>query len=61
LIQHAGYTGSTVAGQILSEWDWAVAKFVKVMPIDYRRVLEERKRQEAEQQRQAEVGASVRR
>jgi glutamate synthase (ferredoxin) len=61
LIQHAGYTGSTVAGQLLSDWGWAVAKFVKVMPIDYRRVLEERKRQEAEQQRRAEVGASVRR
>jgi glutamate synthase (ferredoxin) len=47
LIQHAGYTGSTVAAQILSDWDWAVEKFVKVMPIDYRRVLEERKKQQA--------------
>ena len=40
LIQHAGYTGSTVAARILSDWDWAVGKFVKVMPLDYRRVLE---------------------
>ena len=24
LIQHAGYTGSTVAARILSDWDWAV-------------------------------------
>ena len=43
LIQHAGYTGSTVAAAILSDWDWAVEKFVKVMPVDYRRVLEEQK------------------
>src|SRR5205823_968592 len=45
LIQHAGYTGSAVAARILSDWDWAIDKFVKVMPVDYRRVLEERKRQ----------------
>ncbi|MBX6312934.1 MAG: glutamate synthase large subunit [Isosphaeraceae bacterium] len=44
LIQHAGYTGSTVAARILGDWDWAVTKFHKIMPIDYRRVLEERKR-----------------
>jgi glutamate synthase (ferredoxin) len=43
LIQHAGYTGSAVAARILSDWDWALEKFVKVMPVDYRRVLEERK------------------
>jgi len=49
LIQHAGYTGSTVAAQILSDWDWAVEKFVKVMPIDYRRVLEEQKKLQAAQ------------
>src|SRR6185437_7583102 len=45
LIQHAGYTGSDVAARILGDWDWAVAKFVKVMPVDYRRVLEERRKQ----------------
>ncbi len=44
LIQHAGYTGSEVAARLLGDWDWAVSKFVKVMPVDYRRVLEERKR-----------------
>jgi glutamate synthase (ferredoxin) len=47
LIQHAGYTGSTVAARILSDWDWAVEKFIKVMPIDYRRVLEEQKKIQA--------------
>ena len=24
LIQHAGYTGSTVAARLLGDWDWAV-------------------------------------
>ena len=43
LIQHAGYTGSTVAKEILGDWDRAVSKFVKVMPVDYRRVLQERR------------------
>jgi glutamate synthase (ferredoxin) len=59
LIQHAGYTGSTVAAQILGDWDWAVEKFVKVMPVDYRRVLDEQKRRE-ESERQAEVEAGAR-
>ena len=45
LIQHAGYTGSTVAARILGDWDWAAGKFIKVMPVDYRRVLEEQKKQ----------------
>jgi glutamate synthase (ferredoxin) len=40
LIQHAGYTGSTVAARLLSDWEWALGRFVKVMPVDYRRVLE---------------------
>jgi glutamate synthase (ferredoxin) len=47
LIQHAGYTGSTGAARILSDWEWAVDKFVKVMPVDYRRVLEEQKKLQA--------------
>jgi glutamate synthase (ferredoxin) len=61
LIQHAGYTGSTVAARLLSDWDGAVDRFVKVMPLDYRRVLEERKRLEdetreaMEQEQQVEV------
>ena len=47
------------AARLLNDWDWAVSKFVKVMPVDYRRVLEEQKRQ-AEAQRQAEVEAGAR-
>ncbi len=47
LIQHAGYTGSTVAARLLHDWDTTIPKFRKVMPTDYRRVLQER-RQAAE-------------
>jgi glutamate synthase domain-containing protein 3 len=43
LIQHAGYTGSTVAARLLNDWEWALGRFVKVMPIDYRRVLEQQR------------------
>jgi glutamate synthase (ferredoxin) len=60
LIQHAGYTGSAVAARLLSDWEWAVTRFVKVMPVDYRRVLEEQKRQAAEAQREDEVEAGAR-
>ena len=49
LIQHAGYTGSTVAARLLGDWDNAVEKFVKVMPVDYRRVLQERIRESNKQ------------
>ena len=40
--QHLRHTGSTVAGGILSYWDVALSHFVKVMPLDYKRVLDER-------------------
>ena len=49
LIQHAGYTGSSVAARLLKDWDSAIGKFVKVMPLDYRRVLQEQKKAEAEE------------
>ena len=41
--EHHRYTGSAPAGRILSNWDAALPKFKKIMPRDYRRVLEERK------------------
>jgi glutamate synthase (NADPH/NADH) large chain len=49
LIQlHRQYTGSTVAEKILSSWPECTAQFVKVMPIDYKRVLRERRRHDEE-------------
>ena len=44
LIQnHLNYTNSTRAKEILDSWDQVLSQFIKVMPIDYKRVLEERK------------------
>jgi glutamate synthase (NADPH/NADH) large chain len=39
--RHQLFTGSARAGEILANWDKAVASFVKVMPTDYRRALVE--------------------
>ena len=38
--RHARYTGSARAAEILSDWEGELAKFVKVMPKDYKRVLQ---------------------
>ncbi|RIK76053.1 MAG: glutamate synthase subunit alpha, partial [Planctomycetota bacterium] len=46
--QHQRETSSTVAADVLDRWDETLPQFAKVMPIDYKRVLEERKaRQQA--------------
>jgi glutamate synthase domain-containing protein 2/glutamate synthase domain-containing protein 1/glutamate synthase domain-containing protein 3 len=39
--EHRSRTGSTVAAELLEDWDAARAKFVKVFPADYKRVLAE--------------------
>ena len=39
--QHHARTGSAVAERILADWDASMQHFVKVMPNDYRRVLNE--------------------
>ena len=41
--KHLGYTGSSVAARVLADWDRVLPQFVKIMPVDYRRVLEQRK------------------
>jgi glutamate synthase (NADPH) large chain len=40
LVRHHQYTASAVASRLLEDWDDYIAKFVKVMPTEYRRVLE---------------------
>ena len=45
---HLRWTGSAVARRVLEEWEALLPKFVKVMPHDLRRVLEERRRAEEE-------------
>jgi len=41
---HKKYTHSTPATEILADWSAALKRFKKIMPRDYRRILEERKR-----------------
>jgi glutamate synthase domain-containing protein 3 len=43
LENHVRHTGSSVAKQILEDWDNAIGSFVKVMPRDYKRVLLEQR------------------
>ena len=44
--EHRDATGSEVAVRVLDNWSASLAKFVKVMPTDYKRVLEARKEME---------------
>ncbi len=46
LRRHQAHTGSTVAAEILGQGDSAFSHFIKVMPTDYKRVLEQRKREQ---------------
>jgi glutamate synthase (NADPH/NADH) large chain len=39
--RHHLFTGSARAAELLANWDEALTKFVKIMPKDYRRALEE--------------------
>ena len=43
---HLHYTGSERASTILENWPAYLPKFVKVMPVEYRRALEEMARQQ---------------
>jgi len=48
ITRHQRWTGSEQAQRILDNWDEMAARFVKVMPIDYREALErQREREEA--------------
>ena len=41
IARHAHFTGSTVAAKIIAEWPAFYPKFRKVMPVEYRRALNE--------------------
>jgi glutamate synthase (ferredoxin) len=47
LRQHVEYTGSARGQYVLDNWDRLQAKFVKVMPTDYRRALAEMAKEKA--------------
>ena len=44
IANHLHYTGSTRAKDILDNWESYRPKFVKVMPVEYRRALEDMER-----------------
>ncbi len=44
--EHAARTGSLVARKLLATWERERERFIKVMPRDYRRVLEQRRAEE---------------
>lgn len=46
--KHAELTRSTVAAALLSDWSSSIRRFVKVMPTDYKRVLNEMKQSKRE-------------
>jgi glutamate synthase (NADPH/NADH) large chain len=43
LEEHVARTGSVKGAEVLGDWDTASARFVKVVPSEYRRVLDERR------------------
>jgi glutamate synthase (NADPH/NADH) len=52
---HRHYTGSTIAERILRDFRRSLSKFVRVMPLEYKRVLEERAAREAEEKARQSV------
>ncbi|MEM7256994.1 MAG: glutamate synthase large subunit, partial [Pseudomonadota bacterium] len=51
--RHLKYTGSVVAQTVLDNWEHSVGQFIKVMPTDYKRVLQSRKSTAQPQQLEA--------
>ena len=47
--KHYLYTGSPLAGRMLDDWNRYVEEFVQVIPIEYKRVLEEEKMNKLQQ------------
>jgi glutamate synthase (NADPH/NADH) large chain len=43
ITQHYNFTGSPRAKEILDNWSTYISKFLKVLPIEYKRVLDEEK------------------
>jgi glutamate synthase (ferredoxin) len=56
LTRHAEFTGSARARRVLAEWHRFRPRFVKVIPLDYRRVLLEQKKARAELGQTAAAG-----
>jgi glutamate synthase (NADPH/NADH) large chain len=50
LEKHVQYTGSEIAMTVLDNWNEYLPKFVRVLPLEYKRYLEERKLAEIDRQ-----------
>ena len=57
--EHHLRTQSPVAARLLREWDAALARFVKVMPHDYKRALEELAAEDGRPAHEIEPGEST--
>jgi glutamate synthase domain-containing protein 3 len=58
--RHVEFTGSRLGKELLDDWQEAYPQFVKVFPLDYKRVLEERAaREKAGAERSVEEGARI--
>jgi glutamate synthase (NADPH/NADH) large chain len=59
VFRHAQLTGSTRASKILVDWDYFVPRFVRVVPNDYKRVLDAQRkmRETGMSQEEAEMAA----
>jgi len=55
LKNHYQYTQSQLAGKILDNFGWEIKKFIKVMPREYKRVLEMKEKEVEEELELAEV------
>ena len=45
---HYRYTGSTAARRLIDNWEDMLPKFIKVMPVDYKRALEQMRKENGE-------------
>ncbi|MFL6107995.1 MAG: glutamate synthase-related protein, partial [Marmoricola sp.] len=57
--QHFEETGSTVAEELLADWDASLARFTEVMPRDFRVVMEAKAKAEADGLGEAEVAKKM--
>jgi glutamate synthase (NADPH/NADH) large chain len=57
--RHLHYTNSSVAKNILDNWNDYLPKFVKVMPVDYRRALEQMKQTQIESASSRPTGGGI--
>jgi glutamate synthase (NADPH) large chain len=58
--KHLLYTQSSLAATVLTNWDEYLPKFVKVIPFEYRKVLEEMKLRELEKKLQQTEDQTIR-